>query len=92
MTDLIYQAFHTVRVGRNTVPFTTCAEVSAAYRATIEEMGVGASETPPCHILDADGRVVGHVSYNGRVWLGDGRDWTSDTRPIYDPRGDLNPR
>lgn len=30
----------------------------------------------------ADGLVVGHVSYNGRVWEKSGRDWTPDTKEL----------
>jgi hypothetical protein len=63
--------FAAVRIGRNAYAFTTAAEVSAAYRATIDRLGLGASETPSCDLLDASGNLVGHVSYNGKVWSGD---------------------
>lgn len=79
--------FQTVRIGRRTFPFTTCEDVSRAYRATIERLGIGGSKTPICLILDHRGEVVGHVSYNGRVWLGDERSWIPGVRPIYAPNG-----
>lgn len=65
---------HTVRIGRRSFPFTTYAEVSAAYRAVIESLDLGASETPICAVFDADGVKVANVAYNGRIFatLADG--------------------
>lgn len=77
--------FHSVRIGRRIFPFSDCAQISAAYRASIESLGLGASQTPQCEILDASGAIVGRVSYNGRIWLG--ADWQSGDRPLYDPAG-----
>lgn len=65
--------------------FTSYAEVSAAYRATIDRLGIGGSETPPCRIFKADGQQVAYVSYNGRVWPGSARDWQPGRSCIYDP-------
>jgi hypothetical protein len=58
--------------------------VSSAYRATIERLGLGASNAPPCHIVNERGQCVAHVSYNGRVWPGER--FIDGTTPIYDPR------
>lgn len=33
--------------------------------------GYGASKLPNLKLYDVDGRQIGFVSYNGRVWLGD---------------------
>jgi hypothetical protein len=85
--QLDLSAFQAVRIGSALFPFTTCEAVSRAYRATIERLGIGGSETPSCLILDHSGKVVGHVSYNGRVWLGDERSWVPGKRPIYAPNG-----
>lgn len=74
-----------VRIGNATFPFTGWAGVSAAYTATIDKLGLGGSQTPPCRILDGDGRQVAHVSYNGRVWEGDARDWQPGQGCLYDP-------
>lgn len=85
--DIQTSEFQTVRIGRRQFPFSTCEDVSRAYRSTIERLGLGGSKTPPCHILNGDGEIVGHVSYNGRVWLGDERSWVAGKRPIYAPNG-----
>jgi hypothetical protein len=77
-------AFRLVRIGRSIFPFTCLEDVSTAYRATIKRLGIGGSETPPCEILDERHEVVGHVSYNGRVWRGE---WQPGVRPIYSPDG-----
>lgn len=73
-------------VGRSRIPVTSWAQVSRAYRETIEHLGLGASQTPPCHIVALDGRgtIVAHVAYNGRVFPGDR--WQPGTAPLYDPR------
>jgi hypothetical protein len=67
-TASIEQAPTTVVIGRKRYAFTTFAEVSRAYRATIEAMNIGASRTPRCVILGSDGREVARVAYNGRVF------------------------
>jgi hypothetical protein len=66
-------------------PFTSAEEVSAAYRATIERLGIGGSQTPACIILDSAGNETGYVSYNGRVWRGRMRDWQPGKEPVYCP-------
>jgi hypothetical protein len=80
--------FQTVRIGRRTFPFTTCEDVSRAYRATIDRLGLGGSKTPPCVILNASGQPTGRVSYNGRVWRG--AEWQSGDTPIYDPTDNVS--
>lgn len=48
----------------------------------------GASKCPRGMGLIADGgKIVAHVSYNGRVWAGRPQDWKSGDVPLYDPRG-----
>jgi hypothetical protein len=64
----IEQAPTTVVIGRKRFAFTTYEEVSRAYRATIEAMNIGASQTPRCVILASDGRQVARVAFNGRVF------------------------
>jgi len=76
----------TVRVGRKSFAFTSLEQVSESYRATIDRLGLGASNTPKCDIIDARGDVIAHVSYNGRVWRGHRNEWKSGATPIYDPR------
>ena len=57
-----------IRVGRGTYPFSSHAEASAAYRATIERLGLGVSEAPACEVLDEAGNLVARVAYNGRIF------------------------
>lgn len=71
-----------VRVGGRLLPFVGLKETSQVYRETIDRLGLGASQTPSCEILDGE-TVVAHVSYNGRVWAG--AKWISGATPLYDP-------
>ena len=71
-------------VNGKTFPATSLAQVSKAYLDTIAALGLGSSQVPKCLIVDR-GRVLAHVSYNGRVWPGDPQSWTADLRPLYDP-------
>jgi hypothetical protein len=67
--------------------FASFEEVSVAYRAAIDRLGVGASRTPACRIFDATGRQTAYVSYNGRVWAHDAADpCGDDALCLYDPR------
>lgn len=76
--------FAAVRIGSRLFPFTTPEEVSRAYSATINRLGLGGSQTPSCSLLDASGAVAGYVSYNGRVWQGQPEEWQSAVC-VYDP-------
>ena len=58
-------------------------QVSEAYRATLDRLGFGARDAPPCQIFDRAGRIVAHVSYNGKVWSGAG--WDQYKTPLYVP-------
>lgn len=71
-------------VGRNRYPVESWQQVSEAYTRTIEALGLGASRVPNCRIEDQHGNVQAHVSYNGRVWRGDGARLTGVL--LYDPR------
>lgn len=66
-------------------------KVSAAREKLIEQGGdIHAFAAPS--IVDSNGKVIAHVSWNGRVWPGrpgrpgDPGDWTPDTKPLYDNR------
>ena len=74
------------RIGNRAFGVQSWEQVSKAYRDTIDQLDLGASETPRCEILNLRGEVVAYVSYNGRVWPGRPENWTSEKRPIYDPR------
>lgn len=74
-----------VRIGNREFPFTSFEDVSAAYRATIDKLGLGASQTPRCDILDAAGVRVARVSYNGNVWPAE--DWFPGQEPLLKVAG-----
>lgn len=59
-------------------------EASKRYRAFIEEHGFGSSQSGVCLIYKGN-EVIGHVSYNGKVWSGTPQQWKSDSEPIFDP-------
>jgi hypothetical protein len=76
------------KVGRKSFQVESWQQVSEAYRAmldTLEEDGTthGASDAPPCIILDNKGNVVARVSYNGKVWAG--ADWKDGDQPLFNP-------
>ena len=64
------------------VPINTLNDASAKYRAFIEENGLGASGAGRCLIMQS-GKVVGRVSYNGKVW--EGNTHTPNATPIFQP-------
>lgn len=74
--------YHAV-VGKRRHLVRSWKQVSEAFVGAIESLGLGASQTPQCRIVDVDGNVVAHVSYNGRVWKGDGK---LSGICLYDPR------
>ena len=74
-----------VSVGAVTYPLESLEHASVAYRATIEKLNLGGSQTPQCTIIARDGAIVGHVSYNGRVWFGHPTEWQPNDKPLFDP-------
>ena len=60
------------------------AAASVACRRYISELELGGGEWAGGEIVER-GRVVGHVSYNGKVWAKPGREWRPGDRPLYDP-------
>lgn len=66
-----------IHIGNSAFPFTSYAEASDAYRAAIDATdatctGMTGPLAPPCQIV-RKGQVIAYISYNGRVWRGDGR-------------------
>ena len=72
-----------LQIGRKVSAYTNAANASEEYRKIIDLLDVGASEAPLCKIIDKSKKVVGHVSYNGKVWAG--AKWTDGDTPIYNP-------
>lgn len=70
-------------VGRSIIPVESWEQVSAAYRKTIDHLGLGASQAPKCLIVDDHGTIQYHCSYNGKVWRG--ATWRPGDQPIYVP-------
>lgn len=65
-------------------PVASLAEASAMFVEARDKSGLGGSQTPTPMIYDAEGKLVAHVSYNGRVWAGDPRDWKPGTKPLME--------
>ncbi len=66
-----------------------CKTVSSYHEASVAVSKFignrGASQCPRGMGLIVDGgKIVAHVSYNGRVWAG--TTWKSGDVPLYDPR------
>lgn len=73
----------TIRVGRKAYPIADYAEASRLFCAARDKAGTGGRDTPTPLIFEGD-RQVAYVSYNGRVWAGDPRDWQPGRKPLYD--------
>ena len=72
-------------VGERRFPVQSWQQVSAAYTNAIDALNLGASQAPQCIIKARNGRVVAHISYNGKVWRGGPECWQSGMKPIYLP-------
>jgi hypothetical protein len=85
MTQALVRSGYIVAIGEKRWPVQSLEEASALFVAARERWGEGASRTPTPMVLDADGTLIGHISYNGRVWAGDAGNWKPGTIPIHDP-------
>lgn len=79
-----------LQIAATRVAFPGAEQASRMYRETIERYDRltgrgGASTVPSCHIVTNDGTIVGYVSYNGKVWAGDPRNWQSGAAALFDP-------
>jgi hypothetical protein len=81
MIDLCKEMF--LQVGCRLYPIATFAQASQMFCTARDAFGEGASTTPTPLIVDGAGSVIGHVSYNGRVWPG--ADWAAGATPLYQP-------
>ena len=57
-----------IKIGANVADFINEKDASKKYRALISKMGWGSRDAMCCKIIRQNGDVVGHISYNGRVW------------------------
>jgi hypothetical protein len=73
-----------LEIGRKRFQIASYEEASRMFCAVRDKMGEGASRTPSPNIVDERGKVIAHVSYNGRVWAG--ATYAPDAMPLYDDR------
>ncbi|MCB1460967.1 MAG: hypothetical protein KDJ90_00725 [Nitratireductor sp.] len=90
MTDTLSKTPAYVQIGKRRFAFTTYEKVSEAYCETRDRLDATASGrtgplAPQCTIHAGDGEQLAHVSYNGKVWAGDARDWFTGKEPISNP-------
>lgn len=58
-----------LQIGRKRYHVASFKEASDKFCAARDASGNGASRTPSPLLVDDAGAVIGHVSYNGRVWV-----------------------
>ena len=63
----------------------TYAEASALFSAARDKSGLGSSKMP-LPAIEQDGQIVGHFSYNGRIWSKPSSLWQPGATPLYDNR------
>lgn len=73
-----------LEIGRKRFQIASFEEASRMFCLARDKAGEGASRTPSPMIVDEQGAVIGHVSYNGRVWAG--AFYVSGKQPLYDDR------
>lgn len=75
-----------LQIGSRRYQVDSYRQASEMFCAVRDRMGEGASKTPSPHIVDESGAVIGYVAYNGRVFAGKSREWTSATPLLFDNR------
>lgn len=73
------------RVNKMAFECGSLQECSETYSNVRDGLGLGASRLGPAALFQ-DGKQVGHISYNGRVWAGTAKAWTAQTTLLYDNR------
>jgi hypothetical protein len=76
------------------LPFTSFKHVSQVYCETRDRLGwtVSGATGPiaqPCNLLDSAGNVLAYVSYSGRIFPGDYKEWSASTAILYDNTKEL---
>ncbi len=61
----------------------TLAAISSAWASYRDNSGIGSSEIIDGGDIHANGKFIGRMSYNGRVWPT--RRWMPGDQPIYQP-------
>lgn len=70
----------TLTIGKRRYQVASIGEASRMFCAARDKAGLGSSKTPKPLIFNADGSLLGHISYNGRVWAG--RDYVPGATPL----------
>ena len=73
-------------LGGKQTPVVSLEAASCLWEKVRDASGLGASHAPTPHILTAQGKHVGYVSYNGRIWAGWPCEWNVADKPLYDNR------
>jgi len=73
-----------LQIGLKRYQVATFEEASRMFCVVRDKADEGASRTPVPLIVDEHGAVIGHVSYNGRVWTG--ANYLPDNQLLYDNR------
>lgn len=66
--------------------FKDASEKWDEFRTRAIEGGAGSRDVPNALVTDKQGKAVGHIAWNGRVFEGSPKDWTRDTKVLYDNR------
>lgn len=65
-------------------PAASLADASAAFAKWRDAAGIGGSDLQDARII-VGRKVVGHFSYNGRIWDKPSCDYRPGDRPLYSP-------
>ena len=65
------------------IPVGSLAEAHERARKDLAKIyATGATSENWYFVVVEDGKIVAHVSWNGRMWEGDPRGWTFETKEI----------
>lgn len=82
-TKMAVRPVATFNLNGRVVPVQTIDEARSLWIALRDAEGLGSSDVVRgCGEYMEDGRVVAHVSYNGRMWQGAARAWNPSTVEI----------
>lgn len=70
----------TIKTVKVRLPVKSFASASKVCRNFIEKYDLGSGNWTGGQIGDIDGKIIAHVSYNGRVW--EGEKWSPDAKEI----------
>jgi hypothetical protein len=76
---------YVLRLGRSRFPVASLEEASQIVTEFRDAGNYRMSDMPASAVFE-DGKRIGYVSYNGRIWPGTPQTWTPDVRPLFTPR------